>query len=368
MSAGDGKAILGRDTPAGASWIAIVVFISVAVYNVVELNFLIASTFKRFRGLYFWNFLVATWGITFNAIGYLLRGLGATRSHFIPATMLLVGWCSMTTSQSLVLYSRLHIVLHDPTRLRYVLAMIIANVIWLGIPVIVLFYGVSSASPQPFDHPYSIFEKLQLLVFCIQELVISGLYVYETAKLLRLQRTVAISGARRVVGHLIAVNVFVVVLDISILCLEFTDDYTMQTAWKAMVYSVKLKAEFSVLNRLVDFSRYLRTGGSQQPESADTAADLALERYMRNTSEAGPEATEDRCHAGGAHGDKAAEAGVGVSCGLEVVRLRVVTASQPGRPRNHGGSGSSAADAITDSSDGAGRVSSESFEAQFGLR
>ncbi|KAK4077197.1 hypothetical protein Purlil1_12470 [Purpureocillium lilacinum] len=252
----------------------VIVFISVALYNIVELNLLIVSTFKRFRGLYFWSFLVATWGIAFNAVGYLVRHLRADPSGYVQATIILIGWCTMITGQSLVLYSRLHIVLHNLRRLHYVLIMIIVDAIWLGIPVIVLVYGTNSHSPKPFAQPYAVFEKLQLTVFFVQEVIISGLYIFETTKLLKLQHGVAESGMRRVMGHLILVNVFVVLLDISILCLEFTGHYDIQTAWKSLVYSIKLKAEFSVLNRLVEFSQRLRSGGSLQPTNSQTRPTL----------------------------------------------------------------------------------------------
>ena len=41
----------------------VVVFLSVAVYNFIELNVQIFATFKRRSGLYFWSFTIATWGI-----------------------------------------------------------------------------------------------------------------------------------------------------------------------------------------------------------------------------------------------------------------------------------------------------------------
>lgn len=258
-------------------WVVIVVFISIALYNVVELNFLIASTFKQFRGLYFWSLVVATWGVAFNAVGYLLRLVQIDPSGFAHSTVLLVGWCAMVTGQSLVLYSRLHFVLHHPTLLRYVLTMIITNAIWLGVPVIVLVYGTNSTKPGPFMTPYSIFEKLQLCVFSAQELIISSLYIFETARMLKARKGVAPAGPRRILSHLILVNIFIVLLDVSILALEFTEQYNIQTAWKPVVYSVKLKVEFSVLNRLVEFSQHMRAGSSLRPMTGDTGTIVAPE-------------------------------------------------------------------------------------------
>lgn len=258
-------------------WVVIVVFISIALYNVVELNFLIATTFRQFRGLYFWS-LVATWGIAFNAAGYLLRTLDVDPSGFVHSTVLLVGWCTMVTGQSLVLYSRLHLVLHQPSLLRLVLAMIVVDATCLGIPVIVLVYGSNSTRPQPSLAPYSVFEKLQLSVFTVQELIISALYIVETTRILRLQRGLAPTEAPRVLSHLILVNVFVILLDVSVLSLEFTEHYDIQTAWKPVVYSVKLKVEFSVLNWLVDVVQRRGAGTSLPQITSSVGTDPALER------------------------------------------------------------------------------------------
>ncbi|KJZ75166.1 hypothetical protein HIM_05360 [Hirsutella minnesotensis 3608] len=259
-------------------WIIIVVFISIALYNVVELNFLIGGTFKKFQGLYFWSLVVATWGVAFNAVGYLLRWLRVDSPGYLHSTIILVGWCTMITGQSFVMYSRLHFVLQHSIILRYVLAMIITDAILLGVPVIVLVYGTNSSHPGPFIHPYSICEKVQLTVFSLQELIISGLYIVETTKILKSQRDLAPRGARRLMMHLILINIFIVCLDVSILTLEFSGYYDIQTAWKPLVYSIKLKVEFSVLNRLVQFSQHLRTGRSLQPLASDEATDSTLRR------------------------------------------------------------------------------------------
>lgn len=54
--------------------------------------------------------------------------------------MIVVGWVCMVTGQSIALYSRLHLVDHDPSRLRFVLAMIITNVIISHVPVIIMVF------------------------------------------------------------------------------------------------------------------------------------------------------------------------------------------------------------------------------------
>lgn len=51
--------------------------------------------------------------------------------------------------------------------------------------------------------------------------------------------------------HLVAVNVIVIMLDVTLLALQYSGLYDIQTAYKAVVYSIKLKVEFSILNKLV---------------------------------------------------------------------------------------------------------------------
>lgn len=240
----------------------ILVFLCTAYYNFIELNVLVLNTFKRPKGLYFWSFLVSTWGIAFNATGYLLMHLKLTENAHLFATLILIGWCTMITGQSVVLYSRLHLVMHNKTKLRAVLIMIIVNALWLHIPVIVLVYGANSNNPKPYEKPYSVYEKIQLSVFFVQELIISGLYVWETTRLLKLERTLRNSGTVKVMNHLIFVNLLVILLDFTILGLEFANLFDIQTGWKPLVYSIKLKLEFSILNRLVELTRNARTGSA----------------------------------------------------------------------------------------------------------
>ena len=134
----------------------IVVFLSIAPSNSLDLKVPALGTSKRYAGPYSWSFLVATWGIAFNSVGYLLRHTTRTVPPNVYATLILIGWTTMITGQSVVLYSRLHIVTHNKKWLRAVLIMIITNAFWLHIPVIVLVYGVNSSNPTIFETPYSI--------------------------------------------------------------------------------------------------------------------------------------------------------------------------------------------------------------------
>jgi hypothetical protein len=59
---------------------------------------------------------------------------------------------------------------------------------------------------------------------------------------------------KRVFRHLIMVNILVISLDLTILAFQYAGLYEIQTAWKTLAYSFKLKFEFDILHQLVDFS------------------------------------------------------------------------------------------------------------------
>lgn len=252
--------IAGNSTVTGPALFVITAFISLALYNVLELVLIIFTKFRKRAGLYFWAMFVATIGIAFNAVGYLLKFLHPgvpLASRYVYVTLVIVGWSSMVTGQSVVLYSRLHLLLHNQRKLRLILGMIIFDAIICHIPIAALFYLVNSENQDPFITPYSIYEKFQLSVFFLQECIISFVYIHESWKFLQARHIAFESNlqhldGRKIMYWLILINVVVMILDISILVLEFSGFYDLQTSWKALVYSVKLKLEFSILNKLIE--------------------------------------------------------------------------------------------------------------------
>ncbi|KAL5361494.1 hypothetical protein BJX96DRAFT_152118 [Aspergillus floccosus] len=156
----------------------------------------------------------------------------------------------MVTGQSVVLYSRLHLVTTEARRRRWVLYMIITNFFVLHVPVTILFLG-SNAGVSSFVAPFNIYERIQLAGFSAQEIIISGLYIWETMTGLRPVLIMKGRAGKRVVNNLIIVNTIAVLLDASLLATEYTDNFDVQTTYKTVVYSVKLKMEFTVLNSLL---------------------------------------------------------------------------------------------------------------------
>jgi hypothetical protein len=117
-------------------------FTAIAWYNVVELNIMIWMTFRRHSGLYFYSLLGSSWGILIYALAFLMKFFQVWTNEYVCVALITVGWYAMVTGQSLVLYSRLHLVVRDNRKIRWVLYMIIIDVFLFHFPTTVLTFGV----------------------------------------------------------------------------------------------------------------------------------------------------------------------------------------------------------------------------------
>lgn len=233
----------------------LIAFTAIAFYNVIELSSIIFITFRKRSGLYFWSFVVATWAIVPYTLGFMLKNFELSNQPFLYSTLILIGWCPMVTGQSVVLYSRLHLIVRNETHMCWVRAMIIANAFICHVPIIVLCYGSNSSQSKHYVVAYSIYERLQVTLFFLQEIIISGMYIYHTSRMLRTLGTIRNQSSRKMLIHLVYVNVIIILLDITILALQYAGQYSVQTTYKSFVYSAKLKMEFSLLNGLLQFTR-----------------------------------------------------------------------------------------------------------------
>lgn len=94
----------------------------------------------------------------------------------------------MVTGQSVVLYSRLGIVLGPSHQriLKLVKWMIIVNGVVLHVSTSVVMFGAYNASPNHlWASAYRQIETVQMTIFTVQEFIISGLYIWRTADILK---------------------------------------------------------------------------------------------------------------------------------------------------------------------------------------
>ncbi|KAK9858961.1 hypothetical protein MYU51_015829 [Penicillium brevicompactum] len=222
---------------------------ALACWNVLQVTVSIFTTFRHYRGLYFWSMLISTMGILLHTITAFLRYF-ALAPNFPMCILICIGWYAMVTGQSVVLYSRLHLVTSYDRYSRWVLCMIVFNFCALHIPTTVLFLGINRGL-HSLDEPFNIYERIQLAGFAVQETILSGLYIWEATTTLRPILQMKGSRGRRVLVNLVAVNAIAVLLDASLLTTEYTNHFDIQTTYKPVVYSIKSLLEFTVLNSLL---------------------------------------------------------------------------------------------------------------------
>lgn len=230
-------------------------FLGIALYNSLELLVLIFALFHRYSGLYFWSLLLSTvLGVMPQSLSFALKYYDFGPLWF-SVTLSTIGWYFMVTGQALVLFSRLNIVVQDLTASHRVLAMIIIDSIILHVPTTVLTYGSNFVRTPAWARGYMTMERIQLTSFCLQEFIISGLYISNTIKILRMSPPGSHrhNMKRRIMYQLLAINALIIMMDVILLVFEYLNDFVIQTTLKSMVYSIKLKLEFRVLSRLVCF-------------------------------------------------------------------------------------------------------------------
>ncbi|KAF2133924.1 hypothetical protein P153DRAFT_280794 [Dothidotthia symphoricarpi CBS 119687] len=289
--------------------ITLAFLLGLALYNAVELLVLILVTFQRFRGVYFWSLVISAFGVIFYALGFLIKFFRVLDPNqdvgYVAVVMLTFGWYAMVTGQSVVLWSRLHLVTASRRLTRWTLYMIIINGVLLHSTTTVLTFGSNSNSLSDtrlarFVHGYSIMEKIQMVGFFVQEFILSAVYIRETIRLLRLSESVQDEGrrlddgttehghlknasVRKTMYQLLAINVLIIILDLSILSVEFANLYLIETSLKGAVYSIKLKLEFSVLGKLVQLVRVRSTSNNSvsqrlKHEQRGNSTGLTLEK------------------------------------------------------------------------------------------
>ncbi|KAF2175916.1 hypothetical protein K469DRAFT_457431, partial [Zopfia rhizophila CBS 207.26] len=236
---------LKKDLPVAMTMAA---FIGIAWYICIELNIRLFMTFRRRRGLYFWSCCLCSWGVLLGPLCMLLYDFGIIKSIWAAIPPIYVTWWIMVVPQSLVLYSRLHLVMNNSKHLCWVLGMIIGTAIFISIPTIVI--GLVQL-----DNPNLIMDRIQVTTFFLQETIISTLYVYQTRNYLKSSTILGYDDKtiRRVMQHLNYTNLLVIFLDISVLVLSYIPGiFYVQAVYKPCVYGIKLRVEFSILNKLVE--------------------------------------------------------------------------------------------------------------------
>ncbi len=235
----------------------LIAMLTIAIYMAALVDLKALIIFKRRNTLYFWSLLITSWGIIGHSLGVILKWFVGKCPWEVHTSFSSFGWWGMVTGQSLVLYSRLHLVVRDERILRAVLIMIIVNFCLFQVPTTVQKFGSTQTEAGLWLTVYHVYERIQLVIFTLQELIISIIYIRATVSWLSPGDP---EGMRHTKQFLIYLNILCIALDIAIVAEVFSDQWVYEEATQSLAYAIKLTLEFAVLNKVMDVHR-LGPGG-----------------------------------------------------------------------------------------------------------
>ncbi|KAI9375954.1 integral membrane protein [Aspergillus egyptiacus] len=301
----------------------------------VEINTSLFLLFKRRRGLYFSSCALCACGIILQPLFTLLANFDVWTDRIPSITAIYLTWLIMVVPQSWVLYSRLHLLMSTARILRVIRVVLVFNSVVLSVPTVLL--GVFAQAINPALTPANlIWDRVQLVIFFIQETVLSVLYILQTRKYLQgrspLHQHVwsspsvtatttatattttvttipglnanasatanyppATDEHKSMLWQLIYANILIIALDIVLLGIQCDSLFELQGSFKPCVYGIKLKVEFVILNRLREVVLRRAAGGvdlgsdpgSNGNGSSMANAGLYVSRYGHRGSNAG---------------------------------------------------------------------------------
>ena len=230
----------------------LIAMLTIAIYMSFLVDLKALTIFKRRNTLYFWSLMITSWGIIGHSVGVILKWFVGSCPWEVHTAFSSFGWWGMVTGQSLVLYSRLHLVVRDERILRAVLIMIIVDFCVFQVPTTVQKFGSMDTNAGIWLTVYHVYERIQLVVFTLQELIISIIYIRAAVTWLSPGDP---EGMRHTKQFLIYLNVLCIALDIAIVCEVFSGEWVYEEATQSLAYAIKLTLEFAVLNKVMEVYR-----------------------------------------------------------------------------------------------------------------
>jgi hypothetical protein len=237
-------------------------FLGIAWYLCAELNVRLLLKATR-RSLYFWACLLCSWGIIIHCLVIVLDNFKVWKT--IGSLVIIeLSWCTFVVAQSVVLYSRLSLVLNNDRILGHVFRMIVVNAVVFGLGTVVLglvivsvnndlweVQSLTGAATPGSQYDFEVGQSQPHMghdpIRCFlcprsphRSLVLKNMTLLGTDKAV----------TRRNMRQLIAVNVFIIALDCSLMGLCYSQYFFLQGFYKAAIYAVKLQTEFTILNQL----------------------------------------------------------------------------------------------------------------------
>jgi hypothetical protein len=231
-------------------------FFAISLWLVLDLLIQIHLTFKKYGGTYYFCILLTTLGIAMHSIAFTLKlfvpgvegvAVGEVGKNVGTTALAKIGWVLNTTGFSMVLWSRLGLVVGSRRVLRGVLVGILIDGVVLHIPIIIFSFGLSTPSATKWLPYMSHMELIQIVGFTLQDFALSTFYTYTSARLLNVRYT---RQRRNLFVALLFAQGFGLVADCVMVVLDYEDMFMLKASLHPFIYAVKLKIEFLVLNQL----------------------------------------------------------------------------------------------------------------------
>ncbi|TLD18337.1 2-oxoisovalerate dehydrogenase subunit beta [Venturia nashicola] len=245
-----------------------------AVVMAFEINIQLLSTFKRWTTLYFWSLLVASWGVILLTVSFDLTFFDQSPGGAQVLTG--IGWVAMVTGFSMILYSRLHLVLYNRNHLRILLAMILVDAFLFHLPVIVSDYVKGEKGTKL----YWVVSKMEI-IFCAQEFFLSTLYTYLYWKLFRDETS---KKEMQTTFYLLIVAQFIILsADVVLSTLLYTSIFVARMMILPLTSALKIRIELLVLNRLAGFGQHKESITQDLLRASSTGATISTSEAQDKT-------------------------------------------------------------------------------------
>jgi hypothetical protein len=221
-----------------------------------EILILAYRTFQRHKSVYFWSIIVTTSGIHIYTTAVILTYFGISHSRELTLALLNIGWICMISGFSMVLWSRLHLIISNKRFLTATLCIIFFNGIAThSITISLIVSLVFNEHRADVGHDLNI---AGAAVFTAQEALLTFLYIFKTIRFLKSGYSIHV---RRMIGMLLLVQILVICLDALGMSLAFTNRVVLAAICEPFFYCVRLKLEIAVLNELQDLVKRGRLPG-----------------------------------------------------------------------------------------------------------
>jgi hypothetical protein len=165
------------------------------------------------------------------------------------------GWPFMVTGFSLVLLSRLHLVVHSPKLLRFLLAVVIVDAMLVQFPVFI-FSFIGAPQSVIFLKVVRFLSHFEV-IFAVQEVRLSSLHIYFFIRFVKQGGSKVLRSLKRTSYLLITAESIIIVCDLTVNILLYLNLYIPRKIILPFIHAVKLQIEFLVLNRLISSRQWM---------------------------------------------------------------------------------------------------------------